>query len=109
MCQTYRGKIEGGLESVPRLYKSLIERKKGPGLKENWQKKQNVHKRRPGEPDLDIEDLFYTVFQACFSHDNAGTGNPHKKNFLKDFYFRKSLFFPGVFHFSNMYNKTLHL
>ena len=41
MCQTYRGRIEGWLESVPGLYKSLIERKKGPGFKENWQKNQN--------------------------------------------------------------------
>ena len=37
MCQTYRGGIEGWLESVPGLYGGLIDRNQAPGLKEHGQ------------------------------------------------------------------------
>ena len=59
MFRTYGEGIEGWLESVPRLYKSLIERKKRPRLKEKIAKKnQNVYKLVPGDSDWDFEDLF---------------------------------------------------
>ena len=62
MSQTYRGRIEGGLESVPGLYKSLIGRKKGPDSRKIGKKIEIVHKLTPGEPDWDIEDLFLHSF-----------------------------------------------
>ena len=52
MCQTYRGGIEGWLESVSGPYGSLIE---GSGQKKNKNKEKLMSKSTPGEPIWDFD------------------------------------------------------
>ena len=76
MCQTYRGGIEGGLESVPGLYKSLIEKKKLIEGKLVNEFKMSINGVLVN-PIGTLGTYSSTVFRACFRYDNEGMGNPH--------------------------------
>ena len=87
MCQTYRGRIEGWLESVPRLYKSLIQRKKRAQIEGKWSKKLKMSINWSlVSPIGTLRTCSSTVFRACFRYDNGGMENPHKKIDFKDFW-----------------------
>ena len=86
MCQTYKGWIEGWLESVSGLYKSLIERKKKTQIEGKFAKKIKMSVNWSlVNPIGTLRTCSSTVFRAWFRYDDGGMENPHKKIDLKDF------------------------
>ena len=51
MSQTYRGGIEGGLGSLPRLYNGLVDRKNGKNHGTNGQKYRKISSKKTQIPN----------------------------------------------------------